>query len=453
MLATVRLVNAVFYAHHGVMKEEHKIGGRYEVDVAMDGVFIDGRVQQPADYDLEVSAVHATGMQASVGVSNFSEITMHTGGGIEATFGATVSVANTTLQDNSIYSWGYGGPSVVFAWLNDAGAPAVAESYGTVWLGQGDYSFSPTLPNNTFEAYSSNAGPLYAYNHGDLFASEFYDPSEGHHNNWLFDQDGVAPGFATSKYYSDVDARYNWWGQPTGPNLAKTSVTTGSAFAYCPYLTDPFSGAASTCGGGNLSAPSASGDPISESKGTGSASPEEMEDHGLASTRLSLMRGEHAEALARLSGLFSDAEAEPDERRRGLGLAARLAARGPALESAAARGLLLAEAAPGRPDRPWALRALAVADAGQGRHADVLRIAEHLVAMGGEHAVAGHVVSALARAALDRPEEAAVAVVTAERLAPGDPDVAMARRVVSLWFGEAARISSSAQKRRSLGTC
>lgn len=32
---TVRLVNAVFYAHHGVMKEEHRIGGRYEVDVSM----------------------------------------------------------------------------------------------------------------------------------------------------------------------------------------------------------------------------------------------------------------------------------------------------------------------------------------------------------------------------------------------------------------------------------
>ncbi|MEO0558702.1 MAG: dihydroneopterin aldolase [Bacteroidota bacterium] len=35
-LATVRLVNAVFYAHHGVMEEEHRIGGRYEVDVSMD---------------------------------------------------------------------------------------------------------------------------------------------------------------------------------------------------------------------------------------------------------------------------------------------------------------------------------------------------------------------------------------------------------------------------------
>ena len=34
--ATVRLVNAVFYAHQGVMEEEHKVGGRFEVDVAMD---------------------------------------------------------------------------------------------------------------------------------------------------------------------------------------------------------------------------------------------------------------------------------------------------------------------------------------------------------------------------------------------------------------------------------
>ena len=35
-IGTVRLINAVFYAHHGVMQEEHRIGGRYEVDVAAD---------------------------------------------------------------------------------------------------------------------------------------------------------------------------------------------------------------------------------------------------------------------------------------------------------------------------------------------------------------------------------------------------------------------------------
>jgi len=35
-IGTIRIQNAVFYAHHGVLKEEHRIGGRYEVDVDMD---------------------------------------------------------------------------------------------------------------------------------------------------------------------------------------------------------------------------------------------------------------------------------------------------------------------------------------------------------------------------------------------------------------------------------
>jgi dihydroneopterin aldolase len=31
----IRLVNVVFYAHHGVNREEHKIGGKYEVDAEL----------------------------------------------------------------------------------------------------------------------------------------------------------------------------------------------------------------------------------------------------------------------------------------------------------------------------------------------------------------------------------------------------------------------------------
>jgi dihydroneopterin aldolase len=34
-VGSVKLVNCVFYAHHGVMQEEHRIGGRYEVDIVM----------------------------------------------------------------------------------------------------------------------------------------------------------------------------------------------------------------------------------------------------------------------------------------------------------------------------------------------------------------------------------------------------------------------------------
>ncbi len=35
MPQTVKLMNCVFYAHHGVMQEEHRVGGKYAVDVEM----------------------------------------------------------------------------------------------------------------------------------------------------------------------------------------------------------------------------------------------------------------------------------------------------------------------------------------------------------------------------------------------------------------------------------
>ena len=46
MPSTVRLVNAVFYAHHGVMPEEHRVGRRFEVDIALD---VDVRAAAAAD--------------------------------------------------------------------------------------------------------------------------------------------------------------------------------------------------------------------------------------------------------------------------------------------------------------------------------------------------------------------------------------------------------------------
>jgi dihydroneopterin aldolase len=59
---TVRLVNAVFYAHHGVNKEEHRLGGRYEVDVAMDLDFGEAaetdRLASTVDYEGVYKMVH-----------------------------------------------------------------------------------------------------------------------------------------------------------------------------------------------------------------------------------------------------------------------------------------------------------------------------------------------------------------------------------------------------------
>ncbi len=56
---TVRLNNAVFYAHHGVMQEEHRIGGRYEVDIAMDVNFKDAALEDDLAKTVDYERVYA----------------------------------------------------------------------------------------------------------------------------------------------------------------------------------------------------------------------------------------------------------------------------------------------------------------------------------------------------------------------------------------------------------
>lgn len=63
-IGTVRLRNAVFYAHHGVLQEEHRVGGRYEVDVAMDLNFEEAAatddLARTVDYERVYQVVHDT---------------------------------------------------------------------------------------------------------------------------------------------------------------------------------------------------------------------------------------------------------------------------------------------------------------------------------------------------------------------------------------------------------
>lgn len=51
----VQLVNSVFYGHHGVMQEEHAVGGRYEVDVGVDvdfeGAALHDDLARTVDYE------------------------------------------------------------------------------------------------------------------------------------------------------------------------------------------------------------------------------------------------------------------------------------------------------------------------------------------------------------------------------------------------------------------
>ena len=55
----VRLNNAVFYAHHGVMQEEHRIGGRYEVDIAMEVNFEDAALEDDLNKTVDYERVYS----------------------------------------------------------------------------------------------------------------------------------------------------------------------------------------------------------------------------------------------------------------------------------------------------------------------------------------------------------------------------------------------------------
>ena len=57
-IGSVRLINAVFYAHHGVMQEEHRIGGRYEVDVVMDVNFQEAAENDNLELTVDYEAIY-----------------------------------------------------------------------------------------------------------------------------------------------------------------------------------------------------------------------------------------------------------------------------------------------------------------------------------------------------------------------------------------------------------
>lgn len=54
----VRLVNMVFYAHHGVLKEEHTVGAKYEVDAELRFNFTDAAQHDDITKTVDYGAVY-----------------------------------------------------------------------------------------------------------------------------------------------------------------------------------------------------------------------------------------------------------------------------------------------------------------------------------------------------------------------------------------------------------
>ncbi|TLU87702.1 MAG: dihydroneopterin aldolase [Chlorobium sp.] len=56
----VRLVNMVFYAHHGVLKEEHTVGAKYEVDAELVFNFTDAAEHDDITKTIDYGIVYRT---------------------------------------------------------------------------------------------------------------------------------------------------------------------------------------------------------------------------------------------------------------------------------------------------------------------------------------------------------------------------------------------------------
>ena len=54
----VRLVNMVFYAHHGVRKEEHTVGAKYEVDAELSFDFADAAINDDITNTVDYGTVY-----------------------------------------------------------------------------------------------------------------------------------------------------------------------------------------------------------------------------------------------------------------------------------------------------------------------------------------------------------------------------------------------------------
>ena len=57
-VSCVRLTNIVFYAHHGVLKEEHTVGAKYEVDAELLFDFTDAAQNDDISKTVDYGAVY-----------------------------------------------------------------------------------------------------------------------------------------------------------------------------------------------------------------------------------------------------------------------------------------------------------------------------------------------------------------------------------------------------------
>ncbi len=406
----------------------------HNAEVTLKDVRLDGR-PQGVDQDIRVAGVLARGGDALVSVSG-AVITDHTDYALRVSGGARLYASDNTLA-NSVLAYGSYAGADVFLWENTSTHGASAQSYGTLWLGPPDLSYTPDLPNNDLGGGSPSAA-LLAWNRGEVWGGMEEDGFAS--NNHLF-RENDERGYAIAQYYSDVTARYNWWGDPSGPDPSLVEVDVSSVLDYCPWLTDPTAGSP----GGICSL-------TGVVWGAAPPVPDGAAGH-LWRAREAVAEGRYGDGLGSLQQAMQTDGADDALRHRAVRLLTTLLRRadeaGQAQVVTQAETFLRAQVAGGGMLRPWAVQALAHLEAGRGRHDEALALADSLVGEGGEHALLGHLIRPFALASLGHDGEAEVALAGAEAaLATTQPEavgseVVAVREELELWLGRSLEVSAA----------
>jgi hypothetical protein len=392
---------------------------RGSVEVAGRTLTVDGESEVHSGANGAVGLL-ATGTDAEVTVTGFSQIRNNTGGGVYATGGAHVTVdGQSQVEDNGVGGAGGGvradgfGTQVNLAGvsiLDNTGIGVRALSQGYVLFANGD-----TAPRTTVQG---NFGGLYGAGGGVIDAGQCPGgvlPCPGRNVHLI---SGNNQGFV---YYDGqsissamVYAEGNEW-DVTAMSQLRLQEGAGSELTVCPIVnvpncTDPAplvggggSGASGQGGAGSAGAARAAGGAPRRSGGDGRltdvlALVDEAERAHLEGD----MAAFEVAALAVVAAI--DSSATEDERRAAFEATARLFAWAQPAEPLGALEALAAE--PGDA-HPWSQRALGVTRASAGDYAGAGAAADTLVGSyaGSEHAAFGYVLSV--RVAVEEEDEAA----------------------------------------------
>jgi M6 family metalloprotease-like protein len=341
-----------------------------------------------------VNGVMATGSLARVDVTGASDISSNSGVGVYGMGGAYVSVTGAFSQvrlntAGGIYLNGYGTRADVTSRAqvnNNVGMGIVADNQAYARI-RADGTGTPST------SVSQNVGGPTALAGGSVDGGQCTSTGTAiRPNHFVNNYQGGTSYDARAEGGSTVAARYAWWGGRDSLSVVQGKASTVSVYPVAPTQTSSDPSCQSVSEGRGMAAPPDAWAEVSYSE-AGRGGPLTASVVALATeAREAAWAGDPDGAFALLTAAADSAATEDDREAVYSALGALVAEADSALSVPAVVEALEAKGDGTGPDRPWALRALAVAYAvtGQADEADAVAGGLTLDEAGADHAVFGH---------------------------------------------------------------